>query len=72
MKGDQPDSDQASPAVAIIGMCVLGGSVLAPGAFIFYGGGGSALFGLMILGLLILCQAAVFAICKRCLGSRRK
>ena len=72
MKEGQPNSDQASPAVAVIGMCVLGGLLLVPGAFIFYGGGGSALFGLMILGVLIFCQAAVFAICKRCVRNRRK
>ena len=71
MKGDLPKSDQASPVIAVFAMFVLGGLLLIPVAYIFYGGGGAALGGVLILGALIACQSAVFAVGKLFLSNHR-
>ena len=71
MKRDEPSSDHASPLIAVFGIVVLAGLLIVPGAFIMYCGGGTAIGGLLLLGAMILCQSAVFAIGKLLLRSCR-
>jgi hypothetical protein len=70
MDDEKLTSDKSSPAIAIVGMLVLGGLLAVPAMFIFYGAA-SALGGLLILGMMILCQSAILAIGRPFLGGRR-
>jgi hypothetical protein len=67
MSDDEPKSDIGSSAVAIFAMIVLGGLLAVPIMFIVYGAGGG-LGGLMVLGVLIVCQLVVFAFGQLVLG----
>lgn len=63
MNDKVPDSEKTSPLVAVFALLVLGGLLMVPCMFIFYGANG-ALGGLMLLAILISCQSTVYVILK--------
>jgi hypothetical protein len=63
MSSDESRPSKSSPLVAIFALLALGGLLIVPFTFIFYGAGG-ALGGLVLLAILISCQSVVYVIMK--------
>jgi len=67
MVENESNADKASPVIAILAMVVFGGILAVPISLIMYRASGG-LGGLILLGALIVCQAAAFALGKLAFG----